>query len=84
MEEERSSAVETGLKIQALAYRRLVNLGVLPDLSLEQDDDKLVCLPAHATAGYLNGYTFSRYLIALKILVVSQKTILKHRFRNGM
>ena len=35
------------------------------------DQDEMVALPEHQKAEYLNGYTFARYMIALKVLVVS-------------
>ena len=53
-------------------FERLVRSRVLePEVKESNGEDDKVILNSKITHQYLNGFTFSRYLIALKIIMVS-------------
>lgn len=68
----REETQENTVRLPAPLYKRLVQTYVLATpLDPPTDEDGSVTLPIEATPQYLNGYTFGRYMIALKLLVVS-------------
>lgn len=61
-----------GTQIQELLYKRLVKTHVIEAQAEEPAPvDEMINISGQVAVYYLNGYLFSRYMIALKLLVVS-------------
>lgn len=77
---DQDEIVDEKTRIQAGLYSRLCQTYVIEKgmqiqmqdpLEDSQGDDDFIVMPDDLVAQYLNGYYFARYMIALKIILVS-------------